>query len=283
MAQKIPLFNGLIKACHDGVAGAIVTPVFSPPDKTLATGSQAYYALHLWLKPAHVTLPAQHDEYILQAKRGSNPADVRPIWSSDSQILRQVTGTVATLTQVNNFDGVPVKILDGYVVRGDVTIELSSEGSADRFADANGTKLWGYYQRIGAVNEGYRFIGDPPVGPLFDTGLPTSIGPGETKTVHTFDPDRIDEIWLEIAALLSDTALAGAITILLVDSNGAVLSQLDVLQDQVVLGAPNGIRDPVSPYDFHGVFGNNDQLDTLQIKNNDVATTVFVHGRFARH
>jgi hypothetical protein len=306
--QKIPLFGGLIQACHDSTTPTpAVTPVFTPPDSVLAPGSQAYYAVHLWLKPAVIVLiGAPTDvQYSVQAFRGSNPSDKRLIWSAADSFLLDVIGFfnagAPSIQQVGNFSdaleapvsGIPTKILDGYVVRGDVTLQLESKAvlaGTDQFASPDGTKIWGYYYRIGAENEGYRFIGELPAGPLFDTGLPIKVGPGETKVLHAFQPDRIDEIYLEIAALAFagegvDPALPATLTFSdsAVAGGGTALSAMNILLPKTVRGAPNTVRDPESPYNIYGAWGNNPALKTLQITNADGATSIFVHGRFARH
>lgn len=299
--QKIPLFGGLIQACHDSTTPTpAVTQVFTPPDKTLTPGSQSYYAVHLWLKPAEIVLPgagATDYFYALNAVRSASPADKRLIWSSAATFLLDVTGFFnsggPTIVQVENFGGVPIKILDGYVVRGDVLLQLESRTpapGADQFASPDGTKIWGFYYRLGAESEGYRFIGEPPAGSLFDTGLPVKIGPGETKVLHAFQPDRIDEIYLEIASLFfpGEGDVANPTTLTFSDSaaaGGNALSAVNILLPKDVRGAPNTIRDPESPYNIYGAWGNNPTLKTLQATNTEApgGADIFVHGRFARH
>lgn len=283
--QKIPLFDGLIQACHDGIGVAEAsTTIFTPPDKTLAPGSQSFYALHLWLKPAIDAQAPTGEAFDVRVIRGSVPADERIAWSSNRDTMNQVTGLSTGLTNVPSQNGVPVKVLDGYLVRGDVVVKLvTSNAAADHFAAADGTKMWGYFQRIGADIENWRHIGDPPVGPLFDTGLPALINAGATVKVHDFEPDRIDEIFLALVDQSGD-ANAVSVTIILADSNDDPLAEfaIELSVGWKILGAPNGIRDPASMYDFYGCFGNNEDLASILIKN-DGAGSVFVHGRFARH
>lgn len=301
--QKIPLFGGLIKACHDSITPTpAVTPVFAPPDAALAPGTQGYYAVHLWIKPAKIVLSgggATDYFYALKAVRNASPADKRTIWSSAATFLLDVVGFFnaggPTLPQVQNFGGVPIKILDGYVVRGDVALQLESRTDqahpgTDQFASPDGTKIWGYYQRVGAENEGYRFIGEPPSGPVFDTGLPIKLAPGETKVLHVFEPDRIDEIYLEVASEFfpGEGDVANPTTITFSDSpnpGGTALSAVNILLPKDVRGAPNTIRDPESPYNLYGAWGNNPALKTLQATNTEAGggADVFVHGRFSRH
>lgn len=282
--QKLPLFNGLIQACHDGVGGQAATAIFSPPDKGLTPGSQAYYAVHLWLKPADDG--AGDPFYNVVAFRSSNPGDLRVPWASSNAILYQITGKSNAANPIPAFKGVPVKILDGYIVRGDVVLELLvANANADNFAKASGTKLWGYYQRISLDDQEWRFIGDPPIGPLFDAGMPTLVGPSSSAIVHKFDPSRTDELYLSIVNSVTPGyggPLSSA-TVELLDTSGAVLSQLELEQDFNTLGAPNYIRDPASAYTLHGVFGNNPNLASLRVTNNDANVTIFVHGRYARH
>jgi hypothetical protein len=285
-SQKIPLFNGLFQPCHDGIGAAeAVTTVFTPPDKTAKAGTQAFYLLHLWIKN---TLVEKAEEYVLRAYRGSAMADKRLLWRSNAAILSQLVGPASAPVDVPSAVGVPVKILDGYPVRGDVIVELATTAAAaDSFSLGEGTRIWGYYQRIGMDdNEPVRFIGEPPAGPAYDTGLPLKVSPGELVTLHTFEANRIDEISLQLA--VEDDLINHAAAILsLAGADGVALggntNTLSILPNTPILGAPNSLRDPKSPNGFYGVFGNNPLLKTLRVGNFDLTRDVFIHGRFTRH
>jgi hypothetical protein len=183
--------------------------------------------------------------------------------------------------------GVPVKVLDGYPVRGDVQIELFSgplvDGGEDLFGYPKGTKIWGYYQRLGADTEAWNYIGESPVGPLFDTGLPIEFAKGEQKIIHTFDPARSDEIFLGFTSRLDAQAAGSSVFLSFVDANMNEVSQstIEFLADRRIFGSLNGLRDPQSVYNFHGVFGGNPGVKYLVVTASQADVTV--HGRYIRH
>ena len=112
-AQKIPLFGGMIIPVHNGnttiLLPAIPTVVASPPDKALLPqGVQGTYEIHLWLKPG----PRTAEEYTVTAYLDSDPDTKIIVWSAPQTAIP--TGP----------DGAPAKILDGYPVRGSVTLQL---------------------------------------------------------------------------------------------------------------------------------------------------------------
>jgi hypothetical protein len=197
---------------------------------------------------------------------------------------------VAELTDGAKSDyGIPVKILDGYLVRGDVALELVIAGatvnayaSADPAVRAAGTFVWGYYQRVG-TDDAWRFIGEPPAGPKFDTGLPIRLLKDERKIIHTFEYNRFDELFIQMVTANLDPA-TGPFVLSLADANEVDLPHSTLLfqNSEGVLGAPNGLRDPVTGYNFHGVFGGNAKLKYLMAMSAQ-AGAAHVHGRFNRH
>ena len=311
--QKIPLFGGLTKACQDGTSGPLLTPIFTPPDAGLAAGTQSYYAVHLWMRPTsnYVNPPPPPDDppapfgaafYMVTAARGSAPSDRRPVWAGNSYSLNQPaapTMPVAFVTTGLRSDyGIPVKVLDGYLVRGDVSLEMVIQNAAsnaynnpDPLLQATGTAIWGYYQRVG-TDDAWRFIGEPTVGLKFDMGMPIAIAAGERKVIHTFDSSRFDELAIQmVSPLYLDPALQpveGSSTILsFADENEVDLPHTTAfyLNVQAITGSPNSLRDPQSVYGLKGVFGGNPKLKYLMAKNVTIVTPTFscIHGRFNRH
>jgi hypothetical protein len=183
--------------------------------------------------------------------------------------------------------GVPVKVLDGYLVRGDVQIELASgpvvDGGVDLFSYPKGTKIWGYYQRLGDSIEAWNFIGEPPAGPLFDTGLPLALDKGEQKVVHTFDPARMDEIFLAFTDTLDEHVAGSSVFVSFRNADMSIVSQsaMEILADRRTFGSPNYLRDPKSVYNFYGVFGGSPTVKFLVV--NSGRPLVSVHGRYIRH
>jgi hypothetical protein len=289
----------LIQACSNATAtgpGAI-TKIFTPPDKTLQPGSQAYYALHLWVKPALLTDVSPETGvaliYSVKAYRGAVPADRRAIWQAVSASLLQPTVSVTAVgADIESSYGVPVKVLDGYPVRGDVTVELeiqAADPSVDHRTEVTGTRIWGYYERIGAEDGSgpWRFIGEPPAGALFDTGLPIQLAQSVPTIIHTFAPDRFDEVDLQVSCISASPTRSASFY--LADQTEAIIAfgNITMVAVEWILGTPNALRDPKSVYNLRGVFGGNSTLKYLMaIASPDgayAASPVSVHGRFARH
>jgi hypothetical protein len=191
--------------------------------------------------------------------------------------------------------GIPIKILDGYLVRGDMLLEMgvgnatvNGYASADLAIQAAGTFIWGYYQRVG-TDDSWRFIGEPAAGPKFDTGLPIIISAGQRKIVHTFETNRFDELALQVinpAPYLPPTD--SALFLSFADANQVDIPHTSAiyLNAMDILGGPNNLRDPQSVYGFTGVFGGNAQLKYLMIQNlvgYGPGAPLFIHGRFNRH
>jgi hypothetical protein len=185
--------------------------------------------------------------------------------------------------------GVPVKVLDGYPIRGDMFVELTSvcatANGSDKYAASNGTKVWGFFEKIGGIEEeNFRFIGEPPAGPLFDTGMPVALAALETKIVHTFSSDRYDELYLQLASDATDAKL-NQVSVFMADATGLTavsFSNYAAVTASWIGGAPNSIRDPKSPYAFYGVFGGNAKAPYLSVAS-AALSSVYVHGKFSRH
>jgi hypothetical protein len=190
--------------------------------------------------------------------------------------------------------GVPIKILDGYLVRGDMLLEMAignatvnGYNSADPVVRAAGSFIWGYYQRVG-VDDSWRFIGEPAAGPKFDTGLPISLAEGERKIIHTFETNRFDELALQVINPAPDLpATDSALLLSFADANQVDIAHTSALYLNAmdILGGPNNLRDPQSVYGFTGVFGGNTQLKYLMAENPGgyAGIPLFIHGRFNRH
>ena len=304
--QKIPLFGGLPKACQDGTAasGGLLTSIFTPPDSSLAAGSQSYYAVHLWMRPtSHYTNPDPMDPTVMGASfavaayRASAPADKRLVWAGNSYSLNQPAApTMLPFVSpgIRCDYGVGVKVLDGYLVRGDVLLELAIQNatlnaytSADPLVQPTGTFIWGYYQRVG-TDDSWRTIGEPPVGPKFDTGLPIILLPGERKIIHTFEANRFDELAIQMVNPNPLSTAVGAVLLSFADASQVNLPHTTslFLNAQAVTGSPNSLRDPEMVYGFTGVFGGNPQLRYLMAENEATIYAVqnaYIHGRFNRH
>ena len=267
-AQKIPLFDGVMKPVGD-VAGAVEVPLFTPPDKNLADGTQAFYEVHAWVMPEE-TQVAGGDAYALVAVQDSAPAVAALIW-------QRAHAELALLS------GLPIKILDGYPVRGDVTIKGLFK------ANVESTNLYGYYYRIGqgdVVQTARRFIGQA-LSPSIDAGLSVTFAPGDKKVIHKFENGRIDEMSLAFVKLSIDgtTALA----LLRFEDASGVLVPGTVPIPITVQTLYDYQRNPVSPYTiYQAAFGGSPVKPTLaQMSVESVAVpgqaTFAVHGYFTRH
>lgn len=261
--QKIPLFNGLIVPLP--VSGDTVE-VFTPPDKDLADGTQATYEVHLWV--VYPTTGEDVPTIAITAQQASDPAVI--VWQqSRSDIEDSVPA------------GVPAKVLDGYPVRGDVTLlasRTSIEGIAPGFA-------FGYYYRVGQghlMQPERRFIGEALDG--FNAGVPIKFVAGNRKIIHYFEKNRIDEISLAFCA--STPSDSGFAVISFEDAaNNPIPGTEDVFLAVGILEGANSVRDPQSVYTLFQIplgGGGSPTLDHISISLNGL-TTLTAHGYFTRH
>jgi hypothetical protein len=283
-SQKIPLFNGMIIPIHNGSSGAVpATPpiptiVASPLDKALKPeGVRATYEVHLWLKPGAGVLASPSDYYFLYAYLDNDPATKILVWAA-----QQATFPVP-------LNGPPVKILDGYPVRGNVTLALETDipamGYAGGDAYPTGAQVFGHYFRVGQgsqIQPERRFIGDAsPDG--ITSGVPLVLAAEERKILHVFEDNRIDEITLGFA---QDSVLdtEGFINITFEDEN----NNLIIPGQEINMGfvaSPNFLRDPQSVYSIYQVpFGGGfiPNLHHIAVTNLKDDRAAFVHGYFTR-
>jgi len=285
-SQKLPLFGGLIWPLHNGSILPLVAPVpnviAGPPDKSLSpAGVQAIYEIHLWLITGS---DGAQQAYWLYAIEDSAPAVTRTIWS----------GNLAQLGV--NARNEPIKILDGYPIRGNVSLGMLAlfATGLDDVGDEypTGAQVFGYAYRVGqgTVKESERrFIGEPSSDNGLSVGLPLVISPGGKETVHTFESGRVDEVSL---AFTRDTNNppdgndpAGTIKILFEDANNQpIIAGHEVLINLQPQGQ-NYLRDPQSVYAIkQAAFGStvyaldHIAVETLAQPDKDL----YVHGYFHR-
>jgi hypothetical protein len=195
---KRPLFLGNIQPVHIGIGASALTDVFTPPDST--SKAPQTYELHLWLLPQSaagygLNLPT----YALLASEGppASATKIGTLWSGKTGI-----GGFAIPR--------PIKILDGYPIRGNVSVTLLASAAAGVDPYPIGPQLWGYYLPAGQgskVELEHRFIGNIAGLAAFNSGVPDSFvasappgTPGTSKIIHVFQKGRIDEISLAFAA-----------------------------------------------------------------------------------
>jgi hypothetical protein len=231
MSQKIPLFNGVIASAPVAAAPGIVTPIFTPPDSN--SDAPNIYEVHLWVSPRLSNL----DPVTAQVQARERSGTPVPVWQGVANA--GVTGYPI------------VKALDGYPVRGDVTLEMLSSAPVG----GDPIFMWGYYRRVG---EGPQLQPERrPIGQAltpFNAGVPFAIAPGASQIIHVFEPNRIDEISL--------AAFIGGLTLMLTfeDINNGVLATpflfipVGANTYQPVAGdfvGPQGSLFPPSPYFIH--------------------------------
>ena len=287
MSQKIPLplLRGTILSVPVQVAGpaAVPVPVFTPPDKD--SDAPAIYEVHLYIsapKQGGVGAPAAIS-IVLFANEGAKPSV--PVWAA------------STNSQVN-LDPV-VKILDGYPVRGDVTLALLAVATADA-----GTSLplavWGYYHRVGQgeIKQAERRPIGTPLG-AFNAGVPFDLAPGASAVVHTFEPNRIDEMSLAFLRLGAEPVQADVIGLMFEDENNVLVTPSAIFLPRTptvfnTLALPStlpaalppyGSLFPPGPYQIYQCpFGGGGfpTLDHLRVSNGSPDKRAIVHGYFTR-
>lgn len=282
-SQRMPLFGGMIIPVRTPQEGENPNPqiIFTPPDKALKpAGVQAHYELHLWLKPgANLS-----EYYVLEAYLDSDPANAQIVWS----------GTIArTFASLSN--AAAIKILDGYVVRGNVTLRLSSTrttGDADDYP--LGPQVWGYYYRVGrgtVIEAERRFIGqDSPDG--ITEGVPIKLEPGEKEVIHVFEENRIDELSLAFTPDYPDDS-GDTISLAFEDANGVDIIPGHRVNLLIPSSLPNFSHDPMSVYSIYQIplgggispsYVNlpNPYQISAEIVAGEVNNPLWAHGYFTR-
>jgi hypothetical protein len=269
-SQKIPLFDGVMKP----VGAPVLAPVtlFTPPDKNLKDGTQAFYEVHMWVvpSPTPAAIPLTGDSYGLLATQDGSTANAGIVWSRNN-------------TESAYQPGLPVKMLDGYPVRGDVT--LSGIFKTDV---ADTAHVFGYYYRVGqgeVVQPARRSIG-LNLSPMLDAGVPISFLAGEKKVIHKFEKGRIDEISLAFQKAAPDVADPTAF-LRFEDAGGVLIPGTQPVTVRV-LTIPDFLRNPASPYSFYQIpLGGSPAIPTLaqlSVESDGAPNELFfTHGYFTRH
>lgn len=265
-AQKIPLFEGIMKAVGDSTDPSPFIDLFTPPDANLLGGTQAFYEVHMWVVP-------QGDDGDLYKLQATDGVDTELIW-------------VGSDNQVGPFQkGLPIKMLDGYPVRGDVIIQGSF------LSAASSSHVYGYYYRVGqgeVIQPARRFIGKDPGLAVFNNGVPFNFAAGSKQVIHRFVSGRIDEISLALMLSNSNTDIAPAPTgsLRFEDANGVILAGTTPIPI-LVLPVPDYRRNPASPYNFYQIpLGGNPALPALaqlSLEADPGQQDFSAHGYFTRH
>lgn len=195
-SPKIPLFGGMIQPLHEGVGGtAEINPIFTPPDAD--SDNPVTYEVHLWALPAGIP----------------EISSVGEVWSVVATENPTGKAAFAWSTAVPTYTAnKPIKVLDGYPVRGNVSLSFLVAGAgADHYPV--GPQMWGYYYIVGQgkiKEDERRFIGrqdlkDFNAGVGFMVKDPVSAVPVGAPTIvrmHTFEPNRIDEMSIQFSPAL---------------------------------------------------------------------------------
>lgn len=293
-SPKLPLFGGIIFPLHNNVANPVPTApipnlIAMPTDKALQpAGIQDIFEVHLWLIPGGDDV----QRYWLYAFEDNNPAVTRIIWSGSLVDLG--------LWPRNQ----PIKILDGYPIRGNITLGMLLQfntGIGDVGDEyPTGAQAFGYAYRVGQGSQHQgerRFIGEPSSDGGLTVGMPLVISPDNRRQVHTFQPNKIDEISLAFTRSVAvfvpppppPPSISGFIGILFEDANNNPV--IPGHQVNIFIPAPNQnyFRDPQSVYTiYQAVFGTTfyTALDHITVlvppDPADPEHDVYVHGYFNR-
>lgn len=294
-SPKLPLFGGIIFPLHNNVANPVPTPpipnlIAMPTDKALQpAGIQDIFEVHLWLIPGG---DEDAQRYWLYAFEDNNPAVVRTIWS----------GSLTDLgIKVRN---VPIKILDGYPIRGNITLGMLLQfntgvgGMGDEYPI--GAQAFGYAYRVGQgpQHQGERrFIGEPSSDGGLTVGMPLVIPQGDQQRVHTFQPNKIDEISLAFVRNVAEfippppppPSIDSLIGIRFEDANNNQIIPGHQVNINILAPNQNYFRDPQSVYTiYQAVFGTTfyTTLDHITVlvpgPVADPEHDVYVHGYFNR-
>lgn len=276
MSQKIPLFNGVIGSLEAAVAPGATLPVFTPPDAD--SDAPNIYEVHLFMSPRSVNGGAG-DAVSMAVRAYENPAAPFTVWRAPT------TSAAINRSPVS-------KMLDGYPIRGGVSLDFLAAGSAQ---PGDEIFLWGYYHRVGQgpLKEAER----RPIGLAlapFNAGVPFALAPGASAIIHVFQQNRIDEI--SLAAVFSDTVGAtDTVSLLFEDASNVPVSAIATFRpananeyDPLASGRvlpPEASLFPPSPYFIHQCpFGGGaiPTLHHLRVTNNSPSLVAFIHGYFTR-
>jgi hypothetical protein len=253
--------------------------VFTPPDKALKpAGIQAHYELHLWLKPG----TNQSEYYVLEAYVDGDEANAQFVWAGT---LGRTFGAIA--------NAAAIKILDGYVVRGNVTLKLTINNTTAEDEYPAGPQIWGYYYRVGrgtVMEPERRFIGqDSPDG--VTEGVPIKIDAGEKEIIHVFENERIDELSLAFTSDYPDGS-GNTISLAFEDANGVDIIPNHRVNIVIPASLPNSIHDPMNVYSIYQIpLGGGISPPALNLPNphqisaellDGVGEPLWVHGYFTR-
>lgn len=289
-SQKLPLFGGMVQPVHTGpLVTPAVTPIFTPPD----AGSRApeIYELHLWVSLGLSI--AKPDLQVVARDNATGRNSV--IWAAQTSV-----------TDSTPYLSYPIKVLDGFPVRGGISIELTAGvGGADLYP--TGPQLWGYYRVAGqgTVREDQR----RPIGanlPGFAAGLPialatqpppASMSPStpQDAVVHVFEPGRVDEISLAFPSQNLPVAPATSgftiweLTFERADNTSIIPNHIVYINSITAYGPVSGWGiTPASPYFFDKVAfggGGTPALHHIRVKCSDadgITGAGSVHGYFTR-
>jgi len=300
--EKLPLLSGIVQPLHVGVGAAAETlEIFRPPDASNVK-NPVTYEVHAWLIQTNLNpVPAGQRFAILsvQGDINANPSKLGLAYSEEALVDNGFAQGV-----------LPVKVLDGYPVRGDVGLYAAMSGAA---ADPypNGPQIWGYYHIVGQGTRREperRFIGDRGLQG-YNAGVPlllamaaNGVVSSNSEILHYFEPDRIDDLCISFQLGAGDGAGASdaivLVTMTFEDANNQPLFAGHALNFLLTknYGTPvyNGTPAPPvppglplsTPYWFQGSFGN-PSLDHLRVVatriEGDQVANVGVHGYFTRH
>jgi hypothetical protein len=296
---KRPLFNGIIQPMHVVIGAPVVTPIFTPPDAANVKNPQTF-ELHLWLLP-DASDAVNQTTYQIHASVGPWATATKKgvVWSG-----QEVPGGFV-------YGPRPIKILDGFPVRGNVQLSFLASKLAGADIYPLGPQLWGYYLPVGQgskYEQEHRFIGNQPNLQGFNSGVPLQFtadfaagpNPSPSEIIHTFDPNRIDEISLAFAPVANPDETGFAVLVF-EDANNQPLIPGHYVKFQLYgnvanptfsgsdLTKPGVAPGPLlqSPYMILGTpFGGNPALHHIRafaIAGEAAVIAIGVHGFYIRH
>jgi hypothetical protein len=264
-SPKLPLVGGIIYPLRNGGTGDNYLDSLSfiggPTDKDLLKGTQAFYEIHLWLVPS--ILGTRTDWYILAAH------------DEDLSSLR-----IVSQGQISAGNTYPVKLLDGYPMRGKTTLSIGIllQGEANDYPF--GAQMFGYAYRVGRgqVSEPERrFIGlASPDGVA--AGVPLGVAAGDKVQLHKFENNRLDELSLHFQPLAD-----AQVDLYFEDAGGNPVIPGHKVSFQVpALQEPNSVRDPQSVYTIDKAIFGNVIYPTLDHISIGCDQALYVDGYFTR-
>ena len=288
-SQRLPLFGGIIQPIHVTVSATTV-PIFTAP---VDLRSPRTYELHLWLLPAFTQAAGEEEEYTVTAQDGALGGVV---WRGKSAAGGFLAGAK------------PIKVLDGYPVRGGVTLAMTGKKAAGADRYPVGAQMWGYLYQLGegtAYSGERRFIGreDLPgynAGVPFSFGMPSTPAAPDSQIIHVFEPGRLDDVSLALACLpgaagdlffLALLSFEDVNNVPLIPGHYVPMLIDDAVGNPAYLGSTNAQpgqnTGASSPYFLQGIpFGANPLLHHLRLRFVALEASTGVgsaHGFFIRH